>query len=74
MGRIKKSGKQIAVKKIVKKYQNLTRKNSYQRPDKKVGQEVVFLKQLPVYARERLTRKVRDQFDDLETFDCQRNC
>ena len=49
MGRIKKSGKQIAVKKIVKKYQNLTRKNSYQRPDKKVGQEVVFLKKVAVY-------------------------
>ena len=39
----------------------------------KVEEGVLFWKQLPVYARERLTRKVRDQFDDLETFDCQRN-
>ena len=73
MGRIKKSGIQIAAKKIVQKYQNLARKNSYQRPDKKVGQEVVFLKQVAVYPWDILTRKVRDQFDVIETFDCQKN-
>ena len=52
----------------------MQRKKPYQRPDEKVEEDVVFLKHVPVYSWDRLRRKVREQFDDLEPFDCQKNC
>ena len=45
----------------------MARKKPYQRTDKKVEEDVVFLKQVSVNPRDRLARNVRDQFDDLET-------
>ena len=63
----KKSGKQIAARKIVKKYINFARKKPYQKLDKKVEEDFVFLKQVALYPRDRLTRKARVEFDDLET-------
>ena len=52
---------------MLKKYINLARKKLYQRTDKKVEENVVFLKQVSVNPWDRLARNVRDQFDDLET-------
>ena len=52
---------------MLKKYRNLARKKLYQRTDKKVEENVVFLKQVSVNPWDRLARNVRDQFDDLET-------
>ena len=40
--------KHFTAKKIAKKYQNLQRKIPYQRPDKKLDDYVVLLKQVPV--------------------------
>ena len=40
---------------------NLARKNLYQRPDKKIEENVVFVKQVPVHPK--------DKFDNLETID-----
>ena len=40
--------KHFNAKKIAKKYQNLARKIPYQRPDKRVDDYVVLLKQVPV--------------------------
>ena len=45
----------------------MARKKLYQRTDKKVEENVVFLKQVSVNPWDRLARNVRDQFDDLET-------
>ena len=45
----------------------MARKKPYQRTDKKVEENVVFLKQVFVNPWDRLARNVRDQFDDLET-------
>ena len=45
------------------------KKKTIQRPDMKVEEVVLFLKQVLGYLRERLTRKVRVEFDDLETVD-----
>ena len=56
----KNTNAQIAAKKLTKKYRNLPRKKPYQRPPKKAGNDVVFLKQVPVYARDRLVRKTED--------------
>ena len=67
LGTKKKSGKQIAARKIVKKYINFARKKPYQKPDKKVEEHIVFLKQVALYPRDRLTRKARVEFDNLET-------
>ena len=61
--------KHLTAKKIAKKYQNLARKIPYQRPDEKVEEDIDFLKQVPVSLWDRLVRNVRNQFDDLETFD-----
>ena len=69
LGTKKKSGKQIAARKIVRKYINFARRKPYQRPDKKVEEDIVFLKQVPLYPQDRLTRKARLEFDDLETVD-----
>ena len=52
---------------MLKKYRNLARKKLYQRTDKKVDENVVFLKQVSVNPWDRLARNVWDQFDDLET-------
>ena len=52
---------------MLKKYINLARKKPYQRTDKKVEENVVFLKQVSVNPWDRLARNVWDQFDDLET-------
>ena len=67
LGTKKKSGKQIAARKIVKKYINFARKKPYQKPDKKVEEHIVFLKQVALYPRDSLTRKARVEFDNLET-------
>ena len=48
---------QITAKKIVKKYRNLARKKPCQIPPKKTDDDAVFLKQVPVYPRDRLARK-----------------
>ena len=56
----KNTNAQIAIKKIVKKYRNLARKKSYQRPSKKTDDDVVILKQVPVHPRERLARKTKN--------------
>ena len=47
----------------------MQRKKTYQRPDEKVEEDVVFLRHVPVHPRDRLTRNVRNQFNDLETVD-----
>ena len=61
--------KHVTAKKTAKKYQNLARKIPYQRPDKKVEEDIDSLKQVPVSPWDRFVRNVRNQFDDLETFD-----
>ena len=67
LGTKKKSGKQIAARKIVEKYINFARKKPCQKSDKKVEEDIAFLKQVALYPRDRLTRKARVEFDDLET-------
>ena len=56
----KTSGKQIAAKKIVKKYKKMARKKPYRRISKETDDDVVFLKQVPVHPRDRLARKTKD--------------
>ena len=67
LGTKKKSGKQIAARKIVEKYINFARKKPCQKSDKKVEEDIAFLKQVALYPRDRLTRNARVEFDDLET-------
>ena len=52
----------------MKKCKNLAKKNTRQR-DKQIEEDVAFVKQVPVHPKDRLARKVRDQFGDLETID-----
>ena len=49
---------QIAAKKILKKYRNLARKRPAKKTDN--GNDIVFLKQVPVHPRDRLARKTKD--------------
>ena len=64
----KKLGQKLQPNKIVKKCKNLAKKNTRQR-DKQIEEDVAFVKQVPVHPKDRLARKVRDQFGDLETID-----
>ena len=52
----------------MKKCKHLAKKNTRQR-DKQIEEDVAFVKQVPVHQNDRLARKVRDQFGDLETID-----
>ena len=54
----KVSKTQQAAKRIVKKCKNLKRKKPYQRFDKKIEDDVVFLKQSPLHPRGRLRKKL----------------
>ena len=65
----KTSGIEIAAKKIIKEYRNVARKKRYWRRDKRVEEDVAFVKQVPVHPKDKLARKVRDQFKDLGTVD-----
>lgn len=65
----KKARTEITAKKNCKKCKNLAKKNTRQR-HKQIEEDVAFVKQVPVYQKDRLARKVRDQFGDLETIDC----
>ena len=47
----------------------MARKKRYWRRDKRVEEDVAFLKQVPVHPKDKLARKVRDQFKDLGTVD-----
>ena len=55
--------------KIIKEYRNVARKKRYWRRDKRVEEDVAFVKQVPVHPKDKLARKVRDQFKDLGTVD-----
>ena len=60
IGLKKTSGKQIAAKKIVKKYKKIVRKKPYQKISKKTDNDVVCLEQVHVHLRDRLARKTKD--------------